>query len=80
MFMKIPLLVIPLLIPLFSFDDFIQSFSWVILKITFVNLCKLIHNIVILVFSDPLNLKKMEKKGGITKNRISRMERAFCMK
>ena len=78
MFMKIALLVI---YHHGSFDDFIQSFSWVILNITFVNLCKLIHNIiVILVFSDPLNLKKVEKKGGITKNRISRMERAFCMK
>ena len=46
-----------------DFDELIQSRSLVIPKITFDNLCKPIHNVVIIpVSSDPWNLEAAEKK------------------
>ena len=46
-----------------NFDDLIQSGFRVIPKITFANLCKLFHDvIIILVSSDLLNLDTTERK------------------
>ena len=51
-----------------SFDDLIQSGLWVIPKLIFANLCKPIHDIIIIpVLSDSFNLENVEKKGKIIK-------------
>ena len=55
MFRKIPFSVI---LHLDIFDGLMQGGFWVIAKITFANLCKLIHDVIIIaVSSGPLNLK-----------------------
>ena len=60
MFRKIPFLVIH---HIGSFDDLIQSGFCVILKITFANLCKANHNVLIFtVSSDPFRLETVERK------------------
>ena len=46
-----------------NFDDLILSGFWVFPKIMFVNLCKAIHdNIIIPVSPDPLNLENVERR------------------
>ena len=66
-----------------NFDDLIQSGFSVIPKITFVNLWKPIHDVIIIpVSSDPLNLETVERieKRNYKKWNISRTKRAFSMK
>ena len=62
MFRKIPFLVI------FHLRNLKQSGFRVISKIIFANLCKTIHDEIIIPVSDSLNLENVENKGGkITK-------------
>ena len=51
-----------------DFDDLIQSGFWVIIQITFANLCKPVCDFIIIpVSSDPLNLKNVERKKNFKK-------------
>ena len=64
-----------------NFDHLIQSGFWVIPKITFAHLCKPIHNIIIPVLCDPLNVKTGKEGGKIQKNWISQeWKKAFYVK
>ena len=46
-----------------NFDYSMQSGHWVIPKITFANLCKPNHGVIVItVSSDPFNLEIVEKK------------------
>ena len=59
-FGKVPFLVID---QLDSFEDLIQSGFYIIPKITFTNLCKPMHGVIIIpVSSDPLYLENVKRK------------------
>ena len=61
-----------------NFDDLIQSGFWVPRKITFFNLCKAIHDVLIIpVLSDPLNLESGEGKKKVIKKWISREQKGY---
>ena len=62
-----------------NFDVLIQSGFWVIPKIAFANLCKPIHDVIIIPISfDPLNLETVKKEGKkYERLNISRTKRAF---
>ena len=70
LFRKIPFLVF---YHLGNFDNLIQVGFWVVTKITFAELCKPIHDVIIIpVSSDTLNLETMERKEKNTTNWIFR--------
>ena len=61
-----------------NFDDLTLSSFLIIPKITIVNLCKLVHNVIIIsVSSDPMNLETGKEGKNYKKLNISRTKRAF---
>ena len=70
MFRKIPFVVV---YHLGNFDDLLQSGFGIVPNITFDNLCKPIHDVIIIpVSSDPLNMESGNEGGKILKNATPR--------
>ena len=75
MFRKIPFVVV---YHLGNFDDLLQSGFGIVPNITFDNLCKPIHDVIIIpVSSDPLNMESGNEGGKILKNATPREIKSY---
>ena len=59
-----------------SFDGLMQSGFWVVIKIAFTNLCRVIHDVMVIpVSSDLLNLESLDSNGKNNKKKWISRER-----